>query len=148
MIIDLYKYLAFLCPQLRVTVDFSLLQAVISWIQEALRSAPDHLTCISRSGALLSHAVAPTSGFGLADIWSSWIGSVKLNTHLPELKQAISEVGVNRDGSSGSRIYRSSVTWTHYPLVTGRFTRVTTTTGQGSDDALTRQVGILCSLPA
>lgn len=105
MIIDLFKYLAFLRPQLRVTVDFSLLQAVISWIQEALRSAPDHLTSISRSGALLSHAVAPTSGLGLADIWSSWRVSVKLNPHLPELKQAISEVDVNGDGSSGSRIY-------------------------------------------
>jgi hypothetical protein len=134
-------------------MDFSLLQAVASWIQEALRSAPAHLTCISRSGALLSQAVAPTSGLGLLDIWSSWSGSVKLNSHLPGLEQAISD-DVNADGYSGSRIYWSSETWPHSlaPSVTGRFATETTSTGPGSesDDVLTstRQVSILCSLPA
>ncbi|KAH9179366.1 midasin [Lactarius sanguifluus] len=72
LIIDLLKYTAFLRPYLDVTIDFSLLQAVVSWIQEALRSAPVHISGITRSAVLLSNSVAPTSGFGLTDIWSSW----------------------------------------------------------------------------
>ena len=104
MIIDLLKYTAFLRPQLRVTIDFSVLQAVISWMQEALRSAPVHLPGITRSAALLSHAVAPTSGLGLTDIWSSWRGSVNLNSYAPELEQVISNVDDNEDGYSGSHL--------------------------------------------
>ena len=83
-------------------MDFSLLQAVVSWIQEALRSAPVHIPGITRSGALLSHAVAPTSGLGLTDIWSFWRGSE--NSYLPELKQVIPNVDVNEDGYSGSHL--------------------------------------------
>ena len=113
MIIDLLKYTAFLRPKLRDTIDFSLLQAVISWIQEALRSAPVRLPGITRSGALLSHAVAPTSGLGLTDIWSSWRGLVNFNSYPPELEQVISGEVDNEDGYSGSRIYWGSETRLH-----------------------------------
>lgn len=152
MIIDLLKYLAFLRPHLRVTIDFSLLQAVVSWIQEALRSAPVHLSAITRSGALLSRAVSPTSGLGLTDIWSSWRGSVTLNTHPPEVEQAIMGVDDNEDGYSGSHIYWSLETRLHLlePLVTGRLAILTTSTRPSSENVLisTGQVSISYSLSA
>jgi hypothetical protein len=126
LILDLFKYLAFLRPHLRVTIDFSLLQAVISWIQEALRSAPVHLPRITRSEALLSRAVSPTSGLGLTDIWSSWRGSVKSKSHPSEPEQVISGVDDN-DVYRGSHIYWTSETRPHLleHLVIGRCARVT-----------------------
>src|SRR5258708_37191888 len=83
-------------------MDFSLMQAVVSWIQEALRSAAVHIPGITRSGALLSHAVGPTSGLGLIDIWLSWRGSE--NSYPPELKQVIPNLDDNEDGYSGSHL--------------------------------------------
>lgn len=150
LIIDLLKYLAFLRPHLRVTIDFSLLQAAISWIQETLRSAPVHLPAITRSGALLSHAVSPTSGLGLTDIWSSWRGSINLNSYPPELEQVIMDVDDNDDGYSGSHIWSSEARPHLEPLVVERFARATTSTRPSSEDVLisTGQVSILCSLPA
>lgn len=149
MIIELLKYLAFLRPHLCVTIDFSLLQAVISWIQEALRSAPVRLPSIARSEAILSRAVSPTSGLGLTDIWSSWRGSVNSNSHPSEPEQVISGVGDN-DVYRGSHIYWTSETRPHLFLVTGRCARVTLATRPSSEDVLisTGQVGILYSLPA
>lgn len=146
MIVDLLKYIAFLRPQLRVTIDFSVLQAVISWVQEALRSAPVPIPDITRSGALLFHAVAPTSGLGLTDIWSSWRGSVNLHSYPTELEQGIP----NEDGYSGSLIHCwSSETRPHAlePLVTGRFAKVAASAGPSPEDDLisTGQVGILRS---
>ncbi|KAH9080394.1 midasin [Lactarius deliciosus] len=119
LIIDLLKYTAFLRPHLDVTIDFSLLQAVVSWIQEALRSTPVHIPGITRSAALLSNSVAPTSGLGLTDIWSSWRGSANLNSSPPELVQVI--LGVDDDEDE---------------YMTGRLPRVTTSTGPSSKGVL------------
>jgi hypothetical protein len=83
-------------------VNFSLLQAVSSWIQEALRSTPVHLPDISRSAELLSRAVASTSGLGLNDIWSSWTSSVGPSSYTAELEQAILDTDDSGDGYSES----------------------------------------------
>jgi hypothetical protein len=84
-------------------VNFSLLQAVSSWIQEALRSTPVHLPDISRSAELLSRAVASTSGLGLNDIWSSWTSSISPSSYIAELEQAILDTDDSGDGYSESR---------------------------------------------
>jgi len=83
-------------------VNFSLLQAFSSWIQEALRSTPVHLPDISRSAELLSRAVASTSGLGLNDIWSSWTSSIGPSSYTAELEQAISDTDDSGDGHSES----------------------------------------------
>jgi len=83
-------------------VNFSLLQAVTSWIQEALRSALVHLPEITRSAEILSHAVASTSGLGLNDIWSSWTSSISPSSYTAELEQAISDTDDSGDGYSES----------------------------------------------
>jgi len=80
-------------------VNFSLLQAVASWIQEALRLAPVHLPDISRPAELLSRAVASTSGLGLNDIWSSWTSSISPNSYIVELEQ------VALDADDGGEAY-------------------------------------------
>jgi hypothetical protein len=72
-------------------VNFSLLQAVASWVQEALRLAPVHLPEISQSAELLSRAVASTSGLGLNDIWSTWTSSISPSSYANELEQAASD---------------------------------------------------------
>ena len=84
-------------------MNFSLLQAVSSWIQEALRSTPVHLPDISRSAELLSRAVASTSGLGLNDIWSSWTSSIGPSSYSAELDQAILDTDDNGDGYSESQ---------------------------------------------
>jgi hypothetical protein len=104
--IDLFKYTAFLRLQLGTTVNISLLQAVASWIHDALRSTPIHLPGIKTSWELLSRAVASTSGFGLNDIWSSWMRSTSLNSYFPELDHAILDAIDNGSGHSGSRPVR------------------------------------------
>jgi hypothetical protein len=90
-------------------VDFSLLQAVTSWIQEALRVAPVHLPDISRSAELLSRAVASTSGLGLSDIWSSWTSSISPNSYTLELEQATSDADDSEELYSRSHAPRVSV---------------------------------------
>jgi hypothetical protein len=151
LIIELLRYLAFLRPKLCVTLDFSLLQAVVSWIQEALRSAPVHFPGITQPWALLSQTVAPTSGLGLTDIWSSWRGSVDIYSRSAELGQVISgaDADDNEDRYSESHIYWGSETPPHLlePLATGRFARVTLSTDLSSEHALISagQVGVLCS---
>jgi len=64
--------------------------------------APVHLPNISRSAELLSRAVAPTSGFGLNDIWLSWTSSISPRSYVPELEQALAGADVIRDGYSKS----------------------------------------------
>lgn len=83
-------------------MNFSLLQAFSSWIQEALRSTQVHLPDISRSAELLSRAVASTSGLGLNDIWSSWTSSISPNSYTAELEQTISDTDDSGDGHSKS----------------------------------------------
>lgn len=90
-------------------MNFSLLQAVSSWIQDALRSAPVHLPDISRSAELLSHAVASTSGLGLNDIWSSWTSSIGPSSYIAELDQAILDTDDSGDGYSESHAPGGSV---------------------------------------
>ena len=87
-------------------MNFSLLQAVSSWIQETLRSTPVHLPDISRSAELLSRAVASTSGLGLNDIWSSWTSSVSPSSYSAELEQAILDSGDSGDEYSESCVLR------------------------------------------
>jgi hypothetical protein len=72
-------------------MNFSLLQAVTSWIQDALRLAPVHLPMISRPLELLTRAVASTSGLGLNDIWSSWTSSISPKSYIIELEQVASD---------------------------------------------------------
>ncbi|KAI9443340.1 midasin [Lactarius indigo] len=150
LIIDLFKYTAFLRPHLGVTIDFSLLQAVVSWIQSALQSAQVHIPGITRSAALLSETVAPTSGFGLTDIWSSWRGSANSNSYPPELVQVIPGVDDNEDEYRGSRIYWGSETVPNLsgPLVTGRLPRATTSTGPSSEDVSISTRQHFCRPPA
>ncbi|KAH9065293.1 midasin [Lactarius vividus] len=131
IIIDLLKYTAFLRPHLDVTIDFSLLQAVVSWIQETLRSAPVHISGITQSAALLFNSVSPTSGFGLTDIWSSWRGSENLNSSPPEIVQVIP--CVDDDGDE----YK-----------TGRLLKATTSTGPSSKDVLVSTGQHFCQPPA
>ena len=83
-------------------MNFSLLQAVASWIQEALRLAPVHLPEISRPAELLSRAVASTSGLGLNDIWSSWTSSISPNSYIVELEQVDSDADDSVEAYSGS----------------------------------------------
>lgn len=83
-------------------MNFSLLQAFSSWIQEALRSTPVYLPDISRSAELLSRAVASTSGLGLNDIWSSWTSSISPSSYTAELEQAILDTDDSGDGYSES----------------------------------------------
>ena len=83
-------------------MNFSLLQVVSSWIQEALRSTPVNLPDISRSGELLSRAVASTSGLGLNDIWSSWTSSIGPSSYAAELGQAILDTDDSGDAYSES----------------------------------------------
>lgn len=109
MINDLLKYTAFFRCQPHSAVDFSLLQAVTSWIQEALRVAPVHLPDISRSAELLSRAVASTSGLGLSDIWSSWTSSISPNSYTLELEQATSDADDSEELYSRSHAPRVSV---------------------------------------
>jgi hypothetical protein len=90
-------------------VNFSLLQAVSSWIQEALRSTPVHLPDISRSAELLSRAVASTSGLGLNDVWSSWTSSISPSSYSAELEQAILDTDDSGDEHSESRVPRVSI---------------------------------------
>ena len=100
---DLLKYTTFFRRQPHSAVNFSLLQAVSSWIQEALRSTPVHLPDISRSGELLSRAVASTSGLGLNDIWSSWTSSIGPSSYTTELEQAILDADDSGDAYSESQ---------------------------------------------
>jgi hypothetical protein len=102
LIIDLLKYATFLRRQPHSAVNFSLLQAVSSWIQEALRSTPVHLPDIIRSAEILSRTVASTSGLGLNDIWSSWTSSISPNSYTAELEQAILDTDDSEDGHSES----------------------------------------------
>ena len=83
-------------------MNFSLLQAVSSWIQEALRSMPVHLPDINRSAELLSRAVASTSGLGLNDIWSSWTSSISPSSYTAQLEQTILDTDDSGDGHSES----------------------------------------------
>lgn len=83
-------------------MNFSLLQAVASWIQEALRLAPVYLPDISRPAELLSRAVASTSGLGLNDIWSSWTSSIGPNSYIVELEQVASDADDSGEAYSGS----------------------------------------------
>ena len=83
-------------------MNFSLLQAVSSWIQEALRSTPVHLPDTNRSAELLSRAVASTSGLGLNDIWLSWTSSISPSAYTAELEQAILDSDDSGDGYSES----------------------------------------------
>lgn len=85
-------------------MNFSLFQAVASWIQEALRLAPVHLPEISLSAELLSRAVASTSGLGLNDIWSSWTSSISPSSYAIELEQAAS------DADNSGEVYSESPT--------------------------------------
>ena len=98
LIIDLLKYTTFFRRQPHSAVNFSLLQAVTSWIQEALRSAPVRLPDITRSAEILSRAVASTSGLGLNDIWSSWTNSISTSLYTAELEQAILDTDDSVDG--------------------------------------------------
>ncbi|KAH9969750.1 P-loop containing nucleoside triphosphate hydrolase protein [Russula dissimulans] len=98
LIIDLLKYTTFLRNQPNSAVNFSVLQTVASWIQEALQLAPVHLPNVSRSAELLSRAVAPTSGFGLKYIWLSWMSSISPRSYIPELEQVIACADVSGDG--------------------------------------------------
>jgi hypothetical protein len=102
LIIDLLKYATFFRRQPHSAVNFSLLQSVSSWIQEAIRSTPVHLPDISRSAELLSRAVASTSGLGLNDIWSSWTSSIGPSSYTAELEQATLDTGDSEDGYSES----------------------------------------------
>jgi hypothetical protein len=104
LIIDLLKYISFFRHQPHGAVNFSLLQAVSSWIQDALRSTRVHLPDISRSAELLSRAVASTSGLGLSDIWSSWTSSIGPSSYTTELEQAILETDDSGDGYSESQV--------------------------------------------
>ncbi len=90
-------------------MNFSLLQVVASWIQEALRLAPVHLPEISRSAELLSRAVASTSGLGLNDIWSSWTSSISPSSYAIELEQAAS------DADNSGEVYSESHPERFYP---------------------------------
>jgi hypothetical protein len=83
-------------------MNFSLLQAVSSWIQEALRSMPVHLPDINRSAELLSSAVTSTSGLGLNDIWSSWTSSISPSSYTAELEQTTLDTDDSGDGHSES----------------------------------------------
>jgi hypothetical protein len=109
LFIDLLKYTAFFRCQPHSALNFSLLQAVTSWIQEALRLAPVHLADISRSAEILSRAVASTSGLGLSDIWSSWTSSISPNSYTLELEQATSDADDSEESYSGSHSPRESV---------------------------------------
>jgi len=109
LIIDLLKFTAFFWCQPNSAVNFSLLQAVTSWIQEALRLAPVHLPDISRSAELLSRAVASTSGLGLNDMWSSWTSSINPNSYSLELEQATSDADDSEEAYSGSHSPRNYV---------------------------------------
>jgi hypothetical protein len=102
LIVDLLKYTTFFRRQPHSAVNFSLLQAVTSWIQEALRSAPFHLPDITRSADILSHAVASTSGLGLNDIWLSWTSSISPSSYTAELEQAILDTDDSGDGHGES----------------------------------------------
>lgn len=106
MTIDLLKYTAFLRLQLGTSVNISLLQAVASWIQDALRSTSIHLPDIKKSGELLSRAVASTSGLGLNEIWTSWMRPLSLSSDFPELDHATSDAIDSGSGHSGSRPVR------------------------------------------
>ncbi|KAI9508874.1 midasin nuclear AAA ATPase [Russula earlei] len=98
LIIDLLKYTTFLLSQSCGALDFSLLQAVTSWIREDLRLAPVHLPNISRSAEHLSRAVASSSGFGLNDIWLSWMNATSPRYYMLELEQVISDADDSGDG--------------------------------------------------
>ncbi|KAI0270022.1 midasin [Gloeopeniophorella convolvens] len=99
VIIELLKYIAFLQPRLRDILDFSLLQAVSSWIQYTLQSAPAQLSELARHAEALSRAVTPTSGLGLSDIWSSWTNFGDLNPSSTfELDQGALSVSNDEDG--------------------------------------------------
>jgi hypothetical protein len=100
LIIDLLKYTTFFQRQPHNVVNFSLLQAVTSWIQEALRSTPVHLPDITRSAETLSRAVASTSGLGLSNIWSSWASSISPSSYTAELEQAVLDTDDSGDGYS------------------------------------------------
>ena len=99
---DLLKYTTFFRRQPHSAVNFSLLQAVSSWIQETLRSALVHLPDVTRSAELLSRAVASTSGLGLNDIWSSWTSSIGPSSYTSELEQVILDTDDSEDGYSES----------------------------------------------
>lgn len=114
MIIDLLKYTTFLRCQPHRSVNFSLLQAVISWIQDALRLTPIHLPDVRRSGELLSRAVASTSGFGLKDIWSSWTGSISPNSYSSKLEHAALGANDSESGHSRSHCRLSTYRLTHF----------------------------------
>jgi hypothetical protein len=117
LIIDLLKYIAFFRCQPHSAVNFSLLQAVTSWIQEALRLAPVHLPDISLSAEHLSRAVASNSGLGLNDIWSSWTSSISPNSYTLELEQATSDTDDSEKSYSESCSLRNSVCLSPYPVL-------------------------------
>lgn len=98
-------------------MNFSLLQAVTSWIQEALRLAPVHLPDISLSAEHLSRAVASNSGLGLNDIWSSWTSSISPNSYTLELEQATSDTDDSEKSYSESCSLRNSVCLSPYPVL-------------------------------
>jgi hypothetical protein len=102
LIIDLLKYTAFLRRQFQRSISVSLLRTVTSWIQESLRSTPVRFPGINKAGELLSRAVAPTSGFGLNDIWSSWTRSISPHSYIPELEDAISDANDRGSEHGGS----------------------------------------------
>lgn len=118
LIIELLKYTAFFWCQPHSAVNFSLLQAVTSWIQEALRSTPVHLPDINLSAELLSQAVASTSGLGLNDIWSSWTSSINPSSYALELEQVTSDTDDSEEAYGGSHSPRISVhVLTPYPVL-------------------------------
>ena len=108
LIIDLLKCTTFFQRQPHSVVNFSLLQAVTSWIQETLQSTPVHLPDITRSAETLSRAVASTSGLGLNDIWSSWTSSISPSSYATELEQAIFDTDDSGDRYSEFRPPRVS----------------------------------------
>ncbi|KAI0304301.1 hypothetical protein B0F90DRAFT_1235505 [Multifurca ochricompacta] len=93
LIVNLLKYISFLRRKLRSAVDFSILQAVTSWIQDALQGAPVYLPDITQAAEILSRAVVSTTGLGLGDIWLSWTGSVTPNSYFRELELDVDDNG-------------------------------------------------------
>ncbi|VDB91850.1 unnamed protein product [Peniophora sp. CBMAI 1063] len=98
---SLQKMVAFLLSSVHGDVSFSVVQTVVKWLSASLEGAPSSFGEIHSAVAALGQLVTPSTGLGLAEIWSAMrgnnipeIGSIPANTFnlSPDLRRELTNL--------------------------------------------------------
>ena len=78
--------------QLRVVtrgslLDYSAVRASLKWITQALQGCPSHFTHLLSHTEALEKVMSLSSGLGLVEIWSGFLGNRQMEFSHPKLAQ-------------------------------------------------------------